>query len=61
MKMEKSDSLRALPVGESAHIAALEGKNALRCRLMDLGLAPGAEIRCYSLYPWSHDITEKKD
>ncbi|MBR3293105.1 MAG: ferrous iron transport protein B [Oscillospiraceae bacterium] len=52
MKMEKSDSLRALPPGQSARIAALEGKNALRCRLMDLGLAPGAEIRCLGASPF---------
>lgn len=44
-------TLDKLPIGQSARIAAVGGKGALRRRLLDMGLTPGTRVRVRKAAP----------
>ena len=44
-------TLAQLPVGASAKVARIEGTDELACRLMEMGLTPGVEIRVVGTAP----------
>ena len=44
-------TLNELKIGDSAAITAVGGEGALRCRLLDMGLTPGARIECVGVSP----------
>jgi ferrous iron transport protein A len=44
-------TLAQLPVGASAKVARIEGQDELACRLMEMGLTPGAELRLIGAAP----------
>lgn len=45
-------SLDLLHPGEKAHIRTVLDNGALRRRMMDMGLVPGAEVEVIRLAPW---------
>lgn len=45
-------SLNLLQPGEKAHIRSVLDKGALRRRMMDMGLVPGAEVEVIRVAPW---------
>lgn len=45
-------ALNLLQPGEKAHILTVLDKGALRRRMMDMGLVPGAEVEVIRLAPW---------
>ncbi|HVJ50411.1 FeoA family protein [Desulfitobacterium sp.] len=45
-------SLNLLQPGEKAYIQTVMDKGALRRRMMDMGLVPGAEVEVIRLAPW---------
>ena len=44
-------TLAQLPVGSRSKIAAVEGADELACRLMEMGLTPGVEVRLIGVAP----------
>jgi ferrous iron transport protein A len=44
-------TLAQLPVGASAKVARIEGQDELACRLMEMGLTPGVELRLIGTAP----------
>lgn len=44
-------TLAQLPVGASAKVARIEGQDELACRLMEMGLTPGVELRLIGAAP----------
>ncbi len=44
-------TLAQLPVGASAKVAGIEGTDELACRLMEMGLTPGVELRVVGTAP----------
>jgi ferrous iron transport protein A len=44
-------TLAQLPVGASAKVARIDGQDELACRLMEMGLTPGAEVRLIGAAP----------
>jgi ferrous iron transport protein A len=44
-------SLAQLPVGSRGTIADIEGCDELSCRLMEMGLTPGVEVRLIGVAP----------
>jgi ferrous iron transport protein A len=44
-------TLAQLPVGASAKVARVEGHDELACRLMEMGLTPGVELRLIGAAP----------
>jgi len=44
-------TLAQLPVGASAKVARIEGQDELACRLMEMGLTPGVELRLIGKAP----------
>ena len=44
-------TLAQLPVGASAKVARIEGQDELACRLMEMGLTPGVELRLVGAAP----------
>ncbi len=44
-------TLAQLPVGASAKVARIEGTDELACRLMEMGLTPGVELRVVGTAP----------
>jgi len=54
--MPKQNTLAALPIGKTAHIDAVGGENALRCRLLDMGLIPGTAVTVRKVAPLGDPI-----
>jgi ferrous iron transport protein A len=44
-------TLAQLPVGASAKVARIEGTDELSCRLMEMGLTPGVDLRIVGTAP----------
>jgi ferrous iron transport protein A len=44
-------TLAQLPVGSRAHVARVDGVDEVSCRLMEMGLTPGVELRVVGLAP----------
>jgi ferrous iron transport protein A len=44
-------TLAQLPVGSWAKVARIEGVDELSCRLMEMGLTPGVELRVVGVAP----------
>lgn len=44
-------TLAQLQVGASAKVARIEGQDELACRLMEMGLTPGVELRLIGAAP----------
>jgi len=44
-------TLAELPVGAGAKVARIEGADELACRLMEMGLTPGIELRLIGVAP----------
>lgn len=44
-------TLAQLPVGSCGKIAGVEGCDELSCRLMEMGLTPGVEVRLVGVAP----------
>jgi len=44
-------TLAQLPVGSRGTIAGVEGCDELSCRLMEMGLTPGVEVRLIGVAP----------
>ena len=44
-------TLAQLPVGSRAKVALIEGTDELACRLMEMGLTPGVELRIVGVAP----------
>lgn len=44
-------TLAQLPIGASAKVARIEGTDALACRLMEMGLTPGVELKVIGAAP----------
>lgn len=49
-------TLDSLPIGQSAHIAALLAVGAERRRLLDLGFVPGARVETLYASPWGDPV-----
>ena len=49
--MLEADSLRSLRPGESATVIDVGGEGAAQRRLLDMGLVPGARVRCVGVSP----------
>lgn len=49
-------TLDTLSVGSSAVITAVGGEGPLRCRLLDMGLIPGTEVRLNKTAPMGDPI-----
>jgi ferrous iron transport protein A len=45
------NSLADLPVGSRAVVARIDGTDELSCRLMEMGLTPGVELRVVGVAP----------
>jgi len=54
--MDKKKTLAGLPVGGTAKISAVGGENALRCRLLDMGLIPGTTVTVRKAAPMGDPI-----
>ena len=44
-------TLAQLPVGSRAKVARIDGVDELSCRLMEMGLTPGVELRVVGVAP----------
>jgi len=44
-------TLAQLPVGSRAKVARIDGADELSCRLMEMGLTPGVELRVVGVAP----------
>jgi ferrous iron transport protein A len=44
-------TLAQMPVGSAAKVARIEGADELACRLMEMGLTPGVELRVVGVAP----------
>jgi ferrous iron transport protein A len=44
-------TLEQLPVGGSAKVLRIDGQDELACRLMEMGLTPGVELRLIGTAP----------
>ena len=44
-------TLAQLPVGSRAKVARIDGIDELSCRLMEMGLTPGVELRLVGMAP----------
>jgi ferrous iron transport protein A len=44
-------TLAELPVGSRAKVARVEGADDVTCRLMEMGLTPGVELRVVGVAP----------
>ncbi len=44
-------TLDKLPVGSSANVLQINGADEIACRLMEMGLTPGAQLRVVGLAP----------
>lgn len=44
-------TLAQLSVGSSAKVARIEGMDEIACRLMEMGLTPGVELRLIGVAP----------
>jgi ferrous iron transport protein A len=44
-------TLAELPVGSKAVVAAIDGTDELSCRLMEMGITPGVELRVIGVAP----------
>lgn len=44
-------TLAQLPVGASAKVARVDGQDELACRLMEMGLTPGVQLRLIGAAP----------
>jgi len=44
-------TLAQLPIGSRATVARIEGDDELSCRLMEMGLTPGAELKVVGVAP----------
>ena len=44
-------SLSALRVGQSAYVAEIQADEAMRRRLLDMGLIPGTQVTCQGRSP----------
>jgi len=44
-------TLAELPVGSRAVVARIDGTDELSCRLMEMGLTPGVELRVVGVAP----------
>jgi ferrous iron transport protein A len=49
-------SLAELPVGRSGRIVEVEGSSETTCRMMEMGLTPGVEVRVLGTAPWGDPI-----
>lgn len=49
-------TLNALPIGQSACVAALRAAGAQRRRLLDLGFVPGARVEALHASPWGDPV-----
>ncbi len=49
-------SLADLPVGRSGRIVEVEGSCETSCRMMEMGLTPGVEVRVLGTAPWGDPI-----
>ncbi len=49
-------TLDRLPIGKTAVITKVEGEGALRCRLLDMGLTPRAQVRVTRIAPMGDPI-----
>jgi ferrous iron transport protein A len=45
------NTLAELPVGSRAVVARIDGTDELSCRLMEMGLTPGVELRVVGVAP----------
>jgi ferrous iron transport protein A len=45
------NTLAHLPVGSRAKVARIDGIDELSCRLMEMGLTPGVELRLVGVAP----------
>jgi ferrous iron transport protein A len=44
-------TLAELPIGASAKVAQVAGEDEIACRLMEMGLTPGAKLRVAGVAP----------
>lgn len=44
-------TLAELPIGSRANVTRVEGVDELSCRLMEMGLTPGVELRVIGVAP----------
>lgn len=56
MSTEKATSLDELDAGASGKIVGIGCPGPLRCRLMDMGLTPGTEVRLEGIAPLGDPI-----
>lgn len=49
-------TLDKLPIGASAKIITVGGEDALRCRLLDMGLTPGTVVMVRKVAPMGDPI-----
>jgi ferrous iron transport protein A len=45
------NTLATLPVGSRARVARIDGTDEISCRLMEMGLTPGAEVSLVGVAP----------
>jgi len=48
--------LSELPVGKSARVVSVSGADEVSCRLMEMGLTPGVDVKVLGTAPWGDPI-----
>ena len=48
--------LSDLPLGRSGRVAGVSGTDAVSCRILEMGLTPGVEVRVLGAAPWGDPI-----